>query len=70
MTTPRSRVGVTVLNGKLYAVGGYDGASRLNTVEVFDPIANEWWDVKAMNHKRRLGKVLMYNFVFTPKLVA
>ncbi|XP_071824910.1 kelch-like protein 18 [Apostichopus japonicus] len=52
MTTPRSRVGVTVLNGKLYAVGGYDGISRLNTVEVFDPIANEWWDVKAMNHKR------------------
>ena len=30
-----------------------DGQSRLNTVEVFDPISNEWWDVAPMNHRRR-----------------
>lgn len=35
MSTRRSSVGVAVLGGKLYAVGGYDGASRqcLHTVE-------------------------------------
>ena len=53
MTTRRSRVGVTVLSGRLYAVGGYDGQSRLNTVEVFDPSSYEWWDVAPMNHRRR-----------------
>lgn len=35
MSTRRSSVGVCVLDGLLYAVGGYDGASRqcLHTVE-------------------------------------
>lgn len=35
MSTRRSSVGVAVLRGRLYAVGGYDGASRqcLHTVE-------------------------------------
>ena len=54
MTTPRSRVGVTVLNSRLYAIGGYDGQARLNTVEVFDPCSSEWWDVAPMNSRRRL----------------
>lgn len=37
MTTLRSRVGVAVVDRKLYAFGGYDGSSRLYTVECFDP---------------------------------
>lgn len=37
MTTLRSRVGVAVVDRKLYAFGGYDGSSRLFTVECFDP---------------------------------
>ena len=53
MTTPRSRVGVTVLAGRLYAIGGYDGQARLNTVEVYDPLSNEWWDIAPMNSRRR-----------------
>ena len=38
MSTRRSSVGVGVLAGFLYAVGGYDGASRqcLSTVERYD----------------------------------
>ncbi|XP_022106142.1 kelch-like protein 18 isoform X1 [Acanthaster planci] len=52
MTTPRSRVGVTVLANRLYAIGGYDGQARLNTVEVFDPCSSEWWDVAPMNSRR------------------
>ncbi len=37
MAIQRSRVGVAVLNGNLYALGGFDGNVRLNDVEKFDP---------------------------------
>lgn len=37
MKTLRSRVGVAVVNKKLYAFGGYDGSTRLSTVECFNP---------------------------------
>ena len=33
----RSTLGVAVLDGKLYAVGGFDGSNGLETVERFDP---------------------------------
>uniref|UniRef100_A0AAZ3RW45 BTB domain-containing protein n=1 Tax=Oncorhynchus tshawytscha TaxID=74940 RepID=A0AAZ3RW45_ONCTS len=42
MATPRSTVGVAVLSGKLYAVGGRDGSSCLRSVECFDPHTNRW----------------------------
>ena len=32
---PRSRLGVTVHNNSLYAIGGYDGSRRLDSVEKF-----------------------------------
>ena len=37
MATLRSRVGVAVVDRKLFAFGGYDGSSRLHTVECYDP---------------------------------
>lgn len=37
MLTLRSRIGVAAVDGLLYAIGGYDGTSRLQTVECFDP---------------------------------
>ncbi|XP_050406648.1 kelch-like protein 18 [Patella vulgata] len=52
MSTMRSRVGVAVLDGKLYAIGGNDGAERLNTVEVFEPEKKQWRKVAPMNCKR------------------
>lgn len=27
---------------RLYAIGGYDGVSNLNSVEVYDPEKDEW----------------------------
>jgi len=33
----RSRVGVAVVNKKLFAFGGYDGSSRLRNVECYNP---------------------------------
>ena len=38
---------------QLYAIGGYDGHERLNTVEVFDPEGNAWKLVAPMLGKRR-----------------
>ncbi|NXP50987.1 KLH18 protein, partial [Heliornis fulica] len=53
MATARSRVGVAVLNGLLYAIGGYDGQLRLSTVEVYNPQVDSWSRVESMNSKRR-----------------
>lgn len=53
MKTSRSRVGVAVVNGLLYAIGGYDGQSRLSTVEVYNPETDSWTRVSSMNSQRR-----------------
>jgi energy-converting hydrogenase Eha subunit A len=46
MPTPREGLAVGVVNGILYAVGGYNSAVPvdvgLGTVEAYDPIANSW----------------------------
>jgi kelch-like protein 18 len=53
MSMLRSRVGVSVMRGKLYAIGGYNGTERLSTVEVFDPQHRSWNKVAPMHFKRR-----------------
>ena len=35
MEARRSTLGAAVLNGKLYAVGGFDGSTGLDTAEVY-----------------------------------
>lgn len=52
MSMLRSRVGVAVMNSKLYAIGGYNGHERLSTVEVFDPELKKWTKVAPMTCKR------------------
>lgn len=52
MMTLRTRVGVAVLDGKLYALGGYDGNDRLSTVEFFDPEEDVWCKTSSMNTRR------------------
>ena len=37
-----------VLDGKIYAIGGHDGAGALDMVEVYDPQANSWQRVASM----------------------
>uniref|UniRef100_A0A673CCQ6 Kelch-like protein 20 n=1 Tax=Sphaeramia orbicularis TaxID=375764 RepID=A0A673CCQ6_9TELE len=53
-STCRTSVGVAVLGGYLYAVGGQDGVSCLNIVERYDPKENKWTRVASMS-TRRLG---------------
>ena len=38
----RDAVGTAVLGGRIFAVGGYDGTSYLNSVECYDPQTQEW----------------------------
>uniref|UniRef100_A0A2I3T1H2 Kelch like family member 18 n=1 Tax=Pan troglodytes TaxID=9598 RepID=A0A2I3T1H2_PANTR len=60
MTTARSRVGVAVVNGLLYAIGGYDGQLRLSTVEAYNPETDTWTRVGSMNSKRSaMGTVVL-----------
>ena len=54
MITRRSSVGVAVMNGLLYAVGGYDGVAGqcLNSVEVYNPEEDEWTMIEPMIQRR------------------
>ncbi|GCB75510.1 hypothetical protein scyTo_0020922, partial [Scyliorhinus torazame] len=45
MSVSKDAVGVCLLGDRLYAVGGYDGQSYLNSVEAYDPQTNEWMQV-------------------------
>lgn len=53
MTTRRLGVAVAVLGGFLYAIGGSDGQTPLNTVERFDPRSNKWTVVAPMSTRRK-----------------
>ncbi|KAM9577051.1 kelch-like protein 4 isoform 2-T2 [Trichechus inunguis] len=46
---PRDAVAVCSLGDKLYAVGGYDGHTYLNTVESYDAQKNEWKEEAPVN---------------------
>ncbi|VDN39423.1 unnamed protein product, partial [Dibothriocephalus latus] len=47
-------VGLTVVGNQLIAIGGFDGASYLKSVEVYDPEA-ACWRVQGNMNSRRLG---------------
>lgn len=65
MSMLRSRVGVAVMNNKLYAVGGYNGSERLSTAEVFNPAERVWSRVSSMHFNRRYYKDFFFllNFI-------
>lgn len=48
MPTARSGLGVAVVDGKIYAIGGSDGNSQLDTNEMYDPATNTWVSKQAM----------------------
>ncbi|XP_051878903.1 kelch-like protein 18 [Pristis pectinata] len=65
MMTSRSRVGVAMVNGLLYAIGGFDGQSRLSTVEVYNPETDTWTKVASMNSKRSaMGTAVMDGHIY------
>lgn len=46
-------LGVGVLKGLLYAVGGHDGPLVRKSCEVYDPVSGTWKQVADMNMCRR-----------------
>jgi len=61
----RRYVRVGVLNGLVYAVGGYDGSAHLNTVERFNPLTNTWEPVANMASRRSsAGVAVMDDFLY------
>ncbi|XP_022083107.1 kelch-like protein 28 [Acanthaster planci] len=54
MQTSRSNHGVAVLNGTIYALGGYTGQLYLRSVECYDPKTNQWKDVAPMINSRSI----------------
>ena len=61
MNEHRSSLGVAVLDGLLYAVGGYNGEMTVDTVERYNPVLEEWTTVAAMTHARSLLGVAVLN---------
>lgn len=56
LATGRWRHKMAVHGGKVFALGGFDGAQRLASVESYDPFHNRWSQV----HQR--ARVLIYAF--------
>lgn len=52
MHSRRCYVSVTVLDGIIYALGGYDGVNRQNSAERYDPKSNQWTMIPSMNTQR------------------
>ncbi|CAF4601685.1 unnamed protein product [Rotaria sp. Silwood2] len=52
MNSRRSGVGLAVVNNHLMAVGGFDGAACLKSVELYDSESNSWILHGGMNYRR------------------
>ena len=45
--------GATVLDGRLYVIGGSSGNVGLRTCDVYDPETNEWTIISKMHHSKQ-----------------
>lgn len=52
MQTRRKHLGCAVYKGYIYAVGGRDDTSELNSAERYDSIKNIWTPIVSMKSKR------------------
>ncbi|XP_035669434.1 kelch-like protein 2 [Branchiostoma floridae] len=65
MTTRRCRAGVVVMNGLIYAVGGFNGSLRVRTVDVYDPNKDTWTSVQSMEARRStLGTAVLNEYIY------
>lgn len=52
MQTRRKHLGCAVYKGYIYAVGGRDDITELNSAEKYDPVKNTWTPIVPMKSKR------------------
>lgn len=57
LPTPRTFAGATILNGKMYIIGGinFSGGGRIDTVDVYDPATDTW--TTAASYPRKLSGI-------------
>jgi len=67
MTRKRRYLSSVALNSRLYAIGGYDASSRLNTVECFDPSTAQWSVMTPMLQRRGLAGATALAGIMNPK---
>jgi len=52
LLTPRRNCTSAVLDGRIYAIGGFDGTQILSSVEAYDPRMKNWMPVEPLNTPR------------------
>ena len=61
----RSRLGVAMLNGELYAIGGFDLGSTLSSCEKYIPRENRWQQISSLLSPRKsCAVVVLQNRLF------
>ncbi|KAI4455983.1 kelch protein [Holotrichia oblita] len=65
MPTRRCRAGLAVINGKVYAVGGFNGSLRVRTVDVYDASLDQWSNCANMEARRStLGVAVLGSCIY------
>lgn len=60
-----SFTGLAVLNGLVYAVGGFNGSLRVRSVDVYDPISDTWNACTSMEARRStLGVAVLNSLIY------
>ncbi|KAK7498597.1 hypothetical protein BaRGS_00010257 [Batillaria attramentaria] len=65
MPSRRCRCGLAVLNGLVYAVGGFNGSLRVRSIDVYDPVSDTWNSCPSMEARRStLGVAVLNGLIF------
>ncbi|XP_076662107.1 kelch protein isoform X1 [Halictus rubicundus] len=65
LPTRRCRAGLSVLSGRVYAVGGFNGSLRVRTVDIYDAATDQWSPCPEMGVRRStLGVAVLGNCIY------
>ncbi|XP_076805576.1 kelch-like protein 3 [Clavelina lepadiformis] len=65
MTSRRCRAGISVFQGSIWAVGGFNGSLRVRTVDKYDPLTDCWTTGPSMDARRStLGAAVLHDMLF------
>lgn len=58
-------IGVALLSGLVYAVGGFNGSLRVRTVDMYDPLKDVWTACPSMEARRStLGVAVLNDLIY------
>lgn len=71
LPTRRCRAGLVVLDGRVYAVGGFNGSLRVRTVDVYDAEQDHWTSCQGMEARRStLGVAVLGNYIYAVSVLS